>query len=166
MADTLRRGDGNTFMRLWSEWGDEGAMKHVACVDQVGSMWVHLAAQKGLIEIVHFLLQRKPDMLEAMDSVCGKLMAYAMEPPVSHGAVALVKVLLSFHADRTSPCTASAIVGLGWTPEQLARRKLPASEADEVVALLRTSLPLSCHHQILDWGWRHIMRQAAAIGAQ
>ena len=39
MADALERGDGDTFMLLWSEWGDAGATAHIACKDSSGTMW-------------------------------------------------------------------------------------------------------------------------------
>ena len=101
-------------------------------------MWVHLAAQRGLVAIVEFLLRHMPSLVEAMDTVGGKLIAYAMEPPVAGGAVAMVTKLLEFGADTATPCTPSAFAGLGWTPEQLAHRKLYGSERDEVIRLLRS----------------------------
>merc|ERR1711959_498166 len=79
MADALERGDGNQFMRLWSEWGDDGAIAHIACVDAQGSTWTHVAARMGLVDIVCFLLQRAPSVIETIDQRGGKLIAYAME---------------------------------------------------------------------------------------
>ena len=142
MADALRCSNGDNFMRLWAEWASEESTSpttHIACVDQRGTMWVHLAAQHGLVDIVEFLLRHEVSLVEAMDTVGGKLVAYAMEPPVIGGAVAMVAKLLEFGADTSSPCTPSALAGFGWTPEQLAHRKLHGSERDEVLVLLRSA---------------------------
>ena len=142
MADALRCGNGDSFMRLWAEWAAEASSSpttHIACVDQRGTTWVHLAAQHGLVDVVEFLLRHEPSIVEAMDTISGKLIAYAMEPPVAGGSVAMVAKLLEFGADMSSPCTPSALAGLGWTPEQLAHRKLHGSERDEVLVLLRSA---------------------------
>jgi hypothetical protein len=48
MADALDRGEGDTFMRLWHEWGEDGAITHIACTDNAGSMWCVLRSHAPL----------------------------------------------------------------------------------------------------------------------
>ena len=137
MADALRAGDGDKFMRLYREW--DGASEHDECVDQLGTAWLHLAVEQGLITIVDFLLVQSTAMLEAVDLHSGKPIAYAFEqPPVRCRPVDMVAKLLEYGANPTAPCTKSAHHGLGRTPEYLARRLLNADQAEQVIALLRS----------------------------
>ena len=62
----------------------------------------------GLVDILVFLLQKAPSLLEAVDTRCGKHIAYAMESP---HAVQMVTKLLELGADRISPCTPSMYAG-------------------------------------------------------
>lgn len=140
MADALRACDGKRFLRLYHEW--DGADEHAECVDQLGTAWLHLAVERGMLEVVDFLLSRSTSMLEVIDMRTGKPLAYAFEM-INHSlgcsTMDMITKLLDYGANSTAHCTKSAHHGAGRTPEYLARNRCRLdADPEQVVALLRS----------------------------